>query len=57
MIPDTCGLTSGDTSNQLDLFGASLRTSKDTSVLDSEKSLATWKALVTQQRGEYSQCA
>ena len=53
--PDTCGLTSGDTLNQLDLFGASLKTSKDTSVLDCEKSLATWKALVIKRRGEYSQ--
>ena len=52
---DTCGLTSGDTLNQLDLFGASLKTSKDTSLLDSEKSLATWKLLVIEQRGEYSQ--
>ena len=52
---DTCGLTLGDTSNQLDLFSASLKTSKDISALDSEKSLATWKALVTEQRGEYSQ--
>ena len=52
---DTCGLTSGDTLNQLDLFGASLKTSKDTSLLDSEKSLATWKALVIKRRGEYSQ--
>ena len=55
MTQDTCGLTSGDTLNQLDLFSASLKTSKDTSRLDSEKSLATWKALVTEQRGEYSQ--
>jgi hypothetical protein len=55
MIQDTCGLTSGDTLNQLDLFSASLKTSRDISVLDSEKSLATWKASVTKQRGEYSQ--
>lgn len=55
MTPDTCGLTLGDTLNQLDLFSASLKTSKDISALDSEKSLATWKALVTEQRGEYSQ--
>ena len=54
MIQDTCGLTLGDTLNQLDLFGASLKTSKDISALDSEKSLATWKALVTSARGEYS---
>jgi hypothetical protein len=55
MIQGTCGLTLGDTLNQLDLFSASLKTSRDISVLDSEKSLATWKALVTKQRGEYSQ--
>ena len=55
MTPDTYGLTSGDTLNQLDLFGAFLKTSKDILALDSEKSLATWKALVTKQRGEYSQ--
>jgi hypothetical protein len=52
---DTCGPTSKNTSEQFDLFGSSLRTSKVTSVLDSEKSLATWKASVTKQRGEYSQ--
>lgn len=34
---------------------ASLRTSRDTLALDSEKSLQTWKALVTKRRGEYSQ--
>ena len=55
MIQGTCGLTLGDTLNQLDLFNASLKTSRDISVLDSEKSLATWKASVTKQRGEYSQ--
>jgi hypothetical protein len=42
------------TSDQYDLFGASLKTSKDTSALDSEKLLATWKAQVIKQRGEYS---
>jgi len=51
---DTCGPTSKTTSEQFDLFGSSLRTWKDTSVLDSEKSLATWKASVTSARGEYS---
>ncbi len=55
MTQDTCGLTSGDTLNQLDLFAASSRMLKDTSVSDSERSLATWKASVTKQRGEYSQ--
>ena len=53
--PDICGHTYGDTLNQLDLFGVSLKTSKDTSALDSKKSLSTWKALVIEQRGEYSQ--
>jgi hypothetical protein len=53
-IPDTSGLTLKKSSEQLDLFGASLKTSKDTSLSDSEKSLATWKALVIQRRGEYS---
>ncbi|CAB4153154.1 hypothetical protein UFOVP612_45 [uncultured Caudovirales phage] len=33
---------------------ASSRTSRDTSALDSEKSLANWKALVTRLRGAYS---
>jgi len=51
---DTSGPTSLITSDQYDLFGASLKTSKDTSALDSEKSLATWKAQVIKQRGEYS---
>ena len=53
MTQDTCGLTSGDTLNQLDLFAASSRMLKDTSVSDSEKSLQTWKASVISQRGEY----
>jgi hypothetical protein len=51
---DTSGHLLGDTSRQLDLFAASLKTSKDTSASDSEKSLQTWKALVTRLRGEYS---
>jgi hypothetical protein len=55
MTPDTCGLTLGDTLTQLDLFDASLKTSRDTSRLDSPQSLATWKRMVTEQRGEYSQ--
>ena len=53
--PDTFGLTSEKSSGQLDLLDVSLKMSKDTSALDCEKSLATWKALVTKQRGEYSQ--
>ena len=52
--PDTSGPILGDTLNQLDLFDASLKTSRDTSVSDLEKSSKTWKALVTQRRGEYS---
>ena len=52
---DTCGLTSGDTLNQLDLFSASLKTSKDTSRLDSPASSAIWKKMVIEARGEYSQ--
>jgi len=55
MTPDTCGLTSKKSSEQFDLFDASLKTSKDTLASDSEKSLATWKALVIKLRGEYSQ--
>ena len=44
---------------QMELFpcdqeSASLRTSKDTSALDLERSLANWKDLVTLRRGEYS---
>ena len=54
MTPDTCGPTSKNTLEQFDLFGSSLKTSKDTSVLDSEKSLATWKASVIARRLEYS---
>jgi len=53
--PDTSGPTSLTSSEQLDLFDASLKTSKDTSALDCERSLQTWKALVIQRRGEYSQ--
>lgn len=48
-----CGPSSKNTSQQYDLLDASLKTSKDTSASDSEKSLATWKALVTERRGEY----
>ena len=52
--PDTCGRTSANISEQLDLLGSSLRTSKDTSRLDSPQSSATWKKMVTSARGEYS---
>ena len=54
-IPDTCGLTLGDTLNQLDLFPASLKMSKGISALDSEESLAIWNREVISQRMEYSQ--
>ena len=53
-IPDTSGHTSENISTQLDLLNASLKTSKDTSRLDSPLSSATWKKMVTAQRGEYS---
>ena len=46
--PDTSGLTSATSSGQLDLFGVSLKMSKDTSVSDSEKSSATRR----KQRGK-----
>jgi len=53
-IPDTYGHSS---QMELDSCGpdfASLRTSKDTSVLDSEQSLKNWEASVTKRRGAYS---
>jgi hypothetical protein len=53
MTPDTSGLTSETISKQYDLFDASSKTLRDISVSASEKSLKTWKALVTQRRGEY----
>ena len=52
---DISGHTSDGTYNQLDLLSASSRTSKDTSRLDSTASSATWKKMVTTQRGDYSQ--
>lgn len=52
--PDTSGRTSTTSSKQLDLFAVSLKTSKDTSALDSERSLKTWKDLITRRRLEYS---
>ena len=54
-IPDTSSPTSSTMCEQLDLFSASSRTSKDTSTGDSNQSSKTWKAQVTIQRGEYSQ--
>ena len=54
MTPATSGLGSENISKQSDLFSAAVKTSKDTSALDSAKSSKTWKVLVTQRRGEYS---
>ena len=53
MTQDTCGHLLGDTSNQLDLLDASLKTSRDTFRLDSPQSSAIWKKIVIEQRGEY----
>ena len=53
-IQDIFGLSSENTSQQLDLFGASLKMSKDTSALDSEMCLKIWQDSVISQRGEYS---
>ena len=55
MIPAISGPTSENISTQLNLFNVSLKTSKDTSRLDSPLSSAIWKKMVTTQRGEYSQ--
>ena len=55
MTPAISGHTSENISTQLNLFNASSRTSRDTSRLDSTASSATWKKMVTTQRGEYSQ--
>lgn len=53
-IPVTSGPTSQTAFDFLDLSAASLKTSRDTSLLDSEQSLRNWEASVTKQRGEYS---
>lgn len=50
---DTSGPTSQTEFGFFDLESASSRMSKDTSALDSEKSLATWNKWVTKCRGEY----
>ena len=50
-----CGNTSENIWKQLDLIELCSKTSKDTYRLDSPQSLATWKKMVTTQRGEYSQ--
>ena len=54
-IHDTSGLGSQMELELCDLESASLRTSKDTSASDLERSSKNWKALVTIRRGEYSQ--
>ena len=53
-IQDTSGPISQMEFDSCDQTFVFSRTSKDTSLLDSEKSLANWKALVIAQRGEYS---
>ena len=51
---DTSGLGSQMELELCDPESASLRTSKDTSASDSERSSVNWKALVIKRRGEYS---
>ena len=51
---DTSGHGSQMELELCDHESASLRTSKDTSASDLERSLANWKDLVTKRRGEYS---
>lgn len=53
MTQDTSGRTSDNTLKQSDRLSAFLKTSKDTSRLDSTASSATWKKMVTAQRGEF----
>jgi hypothetical protein len=53
-IPDTSGHSSQMEFGFFDQNSASLKMSKDTSPLDSEKSLANWNQWVTKCRGEYS---
>lgn len=53
-IQDIYGLSSENTSQQLDLFGVSSKMWKDTSAWDSEMCLKTWQDSVTQQCGDYS---
>ena len=52
--PDTCGPTFQTGFDFFNQASASLRMSRGTLALDSEKSLATWKALVIERRSEYS---
>jgi hypothetical protein len=53
-IHDTSGHLSQPELFPCDPESVSLRTSKDTSASDSDRSLANWKDLVTRLRGEYS---
>ena len=55
MTQDTCGHLSQVAFKFYDPDCASSRTWKDTLALDSERSLQTWRLLVTKRRGEYSQ--
>lgn len=55
MMNGTCGRTSQTEFPFSSPSCASLKTSKDTYRLDSQQSSATWKSLVTEQRGRYSQ--
>ena len=52
-IPATFGHSSQTELDLCDPDSASLRTSRDTSALDSAQSLKNWQALVTRRRGEY----
>jgi hypothetical protein len=54
MTPDTSGLSSPKESDSCDPNVASLKTSQDTSISDTEKSDKIWKDLVTQLKKEYS---
>ena len=54
MTQDTCGLGSQTEFGFCDQECASLKMSKDTSPLDSARSLENWKKWVTKCRGEYS---
>jgi hypothetical protein len=50
----TCGQKLGNTPGQLEFNGYSPKMSKDTYRLDSQQSLATWRKMVLNVRGEYS---
>ena len=55
MTHDTCGLTLENICKLSDQENASLRMLKDTYRLDSPASSVTWKRMVMEQRGGYSQ--